>query len=291
MSAQTPLQTGHVAVTLPPRAVRTARPSAAAIELGVISALCKRDLLRLVRERSRWLGVVLQPLLFWAILGAGLGHIDSGTTATATGGAAQTDYLAFSFPGILVMVVLFTTIFSTMSVIEDRQQGFLQQVLTGPGSRASMVFGKTLGVTTVSLVQAALCLLAAPLAGYALGSIAWLPLISALCLGAFMLTGLGFALAWVVGSTHGYHAIMAVVLLPLWLISGALFPARDGWLGWLMAADPMSYMVDAVRHALAGGVALGTGSGPIVSMSVLALLAVGALALATASTRVRGGRP
>lgn len=284
MSLPTPLNAGSLALALAAARPAATRPGAAAVEWGVVSALWRRDLLRLVRERSRWLGVVLQPLLFWAILGAGMGGFAGG----APGG---TDYLAFSFPGILVMVVLFTTIFATMSVIEDRQQGFLQQVLTGPGSRSAMVLGKTLGVTSVALVQAALCMLAAPLAGYALGTIAWLPLLGALCLGSFMLTGLGFALAWVVGSTHGYHAIMAVVLLPLWLVSGALFPPRDGWIGWVMAADPMSYMVDAVRHAMSGGAAASTGSGPVASFVVLAALAAGAMALAVLATRARGGRP
>jgi ABC-2 type transport system permease protein len=129
-------------------------------ELSVISTLWRRDMLHLLRERSRWLGVVLQPLLFWLLLGSGL----SGSFRAPQHGGAS--YLVYFFPGTLVMVLLFTTIFATISVIEDRQSGFLQGVLVAPGSRAATVLGKTAGVTSLALVQAALLLLLAPLAGY-----------------------------------------------------------------------------------------------------------------------------
>ncbi|MGM0577302.1 MAG: ABC transporter permease [Myxococcota bacterium] len=263
-----------------------ARPSAAAVEWGVISALWRRDMLRLLRERSRWIGVVLQPLIFWALLGAGMSGV------FRIPGLDGVDYLTWSYPGILVMVVLFTTVFATMAVIEDRQHGFLQQILVGPASRAALVAGKTAGVTTVALVQALLCLLAAPLAGYALSDVAWLPLLAALVTGCVGLVGLGFSLAWVVGSTHGYHAIMAVLLLPLWMVSGAMFPPQGGWMDAVMAANPMTWMVDGVRHALHGGVAPASVAGP--GTALLALLgfavAAGGLAVLVSGRHGRSGR-
>ena len=124
------------------------------IELGLIRALWQRDLIRLMRERSRWLGVVLQPLLFWVLIGSGMGQ----TFAIA---GSEVDYLAFFFPGILVMIMLFTTIFASMAIIEDRQQGFLQQVIVAPGSRLALVLGKIAGVTTVACVQIVLCMVVA----------------------------------------------------------------------------------------------------------------------------------
>ena len=156
------------------------------------------------------------------------------------------------------MVILFTTVFATMAVIEDRTQGFLQQMAVAPASRASMVLGKVAGVTTVAMVQAALCLAIAPLAGFSLGAIAWPELIVALILGSMGLTSLSFCLAWLVTSTHAYHALMSVFLLPLWMVSGAMFPAPEsGVVRVIMDLNPMTYCVETLRHALHGGPAGG----------------------------------
>jgi ABC-type multidrug transport system permease subunit len=151
------------------------------------------------------------------------------------------------------MVVLFTAIFTTMSVIEDRHSGFLQAVLVAPGSRVSVVLGKCLGSAAVALSQGALFLLLAPLAGFALGDILWLPLLSGLVLTCLALCTLGFTVAWSLDSTAGYHVVMSLLLLPLWILSGAMFPGRPGtWLGAIVRANPMSYAVSAVRRGLYG---------------------------------------
>jgi ABC-2 type transport system permease protein len=245
----------------------------------VILALWQRDMMRLMRERTRWLGVILQPLLFWAVLGLGMGDV------FAVKNAQGLDYLEFFFPGTLVMIVLFTTVFATMAVIEDRQQGFLQQVLVGPGSRAAMVAGKTLGVTTIAMIQALLCLLVAPLAGFDLLAFAWPSVILSLMLTSVGLTGLSFAMAWVLGSTHAYHSMMAVLLLPLWMISGAMFPPPGGGMDVVMALNPMTYMVDTLRHGLYGGVAPVSLTGPTLSLTIQASFAVLAFCLAVATSR------
>lgn len=246
-------------------------------EAGTIAALWRRDLLRLVRERSRWIGVVLQPLLFWVVIGSGMDRV------FALPGAEGTSYRAWFFPGILVMIVLFTTIFATMSVIEDRQSGFLQQVLVAPGSRLSLVLGKVAGVTTMALIQAALFLPVAPLAGFPLGAVAWPTLLAAVLLTCVGLTAVNLAMAWVLSSTQGYHAIMSVVLIPLWILSGAMFPADDGWIGAIMAANPLAWSVGAVRAALAG-------AGAATGLLMLAGFAVVALALAARTCSRPGGR-
>ncbi|MDP6947165.1 MAG: ABC transporter permease [Myxococcota bacterium] len=254
-------------------------PSRMAIETGVIGALWRRDMIRLFRERTRWLGVILQPMMFWVLLGVGMGD------TFRLEGAADVDYLTFFFPGIIVMIVLFTTVFATMAVIEDRQQGFLQQLLVGPSSRGAMVAGKTAGVTTVALLQGALCLVAAPLAGFDLLGIDWFGLALSMTLGCIGLTGMSFAIAWKLGSTHAYHAIMAVVLIPLWMVSGAMFPPRGGWMDALMWADPMTWMVDGVRHALHGGEAPVALMSPAMSWGMLTLFAV--VAFVAAATMAR----
>jgi ABC-2 type transport system permease protein len=276
-----------------PEPSRLAEPSAASLsqlqaDLALIGVLWKRDMMHLLRERSRWLGVVVQPLLFWGLIGSGMAG------AFALEGANGLSYLEYFFPGVLAMVVLFTAVFATMSVIEDRQQGFLQQVMVVPGSRVALVLGKTAGVTTMALIQAGLCLLAAPLAGLSLAEVAWPALLASLLLGCIALTAINFALAWLVDSSAGYHGILSVVLLPLWIVSGAMFPAASGlaWLGPVMRVNPMTYLVDGTRHALYGGQAPISHASLGVSLSVLAgcALVFVALAVAVVHRRSEGGR-
>lgn len=217
--------------------------------LSVIAALTGRDLRRFFRQPSRVVGSLAQPLILWAVLGAGLG--DSFQIA----GARGISYLAYFYPGTIVLTMLFTAIFSTMSVIDDRHHGFLQAVLVAPVSRLALVLGKTAGGVTIALLQAAALVALAPLAGFPLGAID-LPLVfAALALTAIGFTALGFAAAWWIDSTQGYHGVMSVALIPLWMLSGAMFPAGGSRAAVraLMAANPMTYAVSAVRRGLSGG--------------------------------------
>ena len=244
-------------------------------ELGLVIGLARRDMMRLRKDTARWLGLVLQPLLLWALLGSGLAEV------FAVPGSPGVDYHRYFFPGLVVMIGLFTAIFATMAVIEDRDHGFLQQVLVAPGSRTSMVLGKVLGVLFIALVQFVLVVPAATIAGYDLGAIAWGPLLLGYVLGVVALTGFAFSLAWVSRTASGYHAIMGVLLIPLWLVSGAVFPLPGhGFLSVIAYADPMTYMVDAMRHGFEGGTAALTFTSPVVSFLALAGLAVFAVGLA-----------
>lgn len=256
----------------------TASPGWLAFELSMIHALWRRDVLRLVRERTRWIGLVLQPLMFWVIIGTGL------SDSLVVPGQASSGALRFFYPGILAMVVLFTSIFSTMSIIEDRASGFLQAVLVAPGSRMAMVLGKTLGVTTIVLAQAALFLLAAPWAGYPWGGIHWPALLAVLVISNVALSAINFVFAWVINSTGGYHALMAVVLMPLWMVSGAMFPSPGGWMGWVVVVNPMSYQVAGLAGALGG-----QGAFPLDrSLAILVVEMVVFLFAAMIATRRRG---
>lgn len=230
--------------------VANAPASWLAQEWGVIHALWKRDLLRLMRERSRWIGVVAQPLMFWLMIGAGMAD------SFRMPGAEEVGYLQYFYPGILSMIVLFTAIFATISVVEDRLAGFLQGVMTAPGSRTAMVLGKVAGVVTMALVQSALFLALAPLAGYPLTQIHWPLLLAAIVVSCSGLTALGFMMAWILPSTAAYHAVMSVVLFPLWILSGAMFPPPSNWMGGLMQFNPMTHMVVGVQSALHGRPAL-----------------------------------
>jgi daunorubicin resistance ABC transporter membrane protein len=226
---------------------------------SIIAALVGRDLRRFFRQPSRVVGSFAQPLILWLVLGAGFGgsfqpgaHV--GVDAGAGGGVG---YLQYFYPGVVVLTMLFTAIFSTISVIEDRHHGFLQAVLAAPASRTALVLGKTLGGVAIALLQAAVLILLAPLAGFSLAAIDWPLLLGALVLASVGFTALGFAMAWWIDSTQGYHAVMMVALIPLWMLSGAMFPTptRGGSrvMAALMAADPMTYVMSAARRGFHGG--------------------------------------
>jgi len=237
-----------------------------------------RDIVRFHRQRGRLAAALGTPLVFWALLGSGFGRSFTADPRLRGG------YLEYFFPGTIALIVLFTAIFSAMSVIDDRQEGFLQGVLASPAPRASIVLGKVLGGATIATGQAGLFLLLAPLVGVPL---TWgrVPLaVLAIALLAIGITALGFVIAWRFDSTQGFHAVVNLLLMPLWILSGALFPAAGaaGWLRALMAVNPMSYGVSALQWAVLGHSA---GPGLGISLAVtagfgLALLVAGAMTLA-----------
>ena len=217
--------------------------------------LTVRELLRFVRQRTRVVGAVGQPLILWVLFGAGL----RSSFQAPDWAPAGMSYQEFFLPGIAVLILLFTAIFSTISVIEDRREGFLQGVLVAPVPRLAIVLGKLVGGTLLAVAQAGLFLALGPLlmwvglappmafglsAGAVLAGFGWLVLL------AFTLTALGYCIAWPMDSTQGFHAIMSVFLMPLWLLSGAFFPAGPGWLGAVIRANPLMYGVAGLRRSL-----------------------------------------
>ena len=218
-------------------------------------ALAWRELVRFFRQRTRVVGAVGQPVIFWVLFGAGL---RTSFQAPEWAPAGMT-YQEYFLPGIAVLIVLFTAIFSTISVIEDRREGFLQGVLVAPVPRISIVLGKLLGGTALAVMQAGLFLAIGPLlslVGLAPAmDLAVTPAIVAKTAGfvvllAFTLTALGYCIAWPMDSTQGFHAIMSVFLMPMWLLSGAFFPAGPGWLGWVIRLNPLTYGVAGLRRSL-----------------------------------------
>ncbi len=150
------------------------------------------------------------------------------------------------------MILLFTAIFSTISVIEDRREGFLQGVLVAPVSRMAVVLGKILGGTLLATGQGFVFLLLAPTVGIHLTFVTVGFSLLTMFVVSFALTGLGLVIAWRMTSTQGFHAIMNLFLIPLWFLSGALFPANGAWAGlrWIMRLNPLSYGLDAMRQSM-----------------------------------------
>lgn len=249
-----------------------------------VMTLWQREIVRFVRQRSRLGSALSTPLVFWLLLGGGFS-----ASFRPPGSPAGTGYLEYLYPGMIILVILFTAIFATISVIEDRKVGFLQGVLVAPVSRASIVLGQALGGTTLALFQGVLFLLLAPLAGVHLTVTSVLAGIVVMVLVSFALTSLGLIIAWRMQSIQGFHAIMNLILMPIWFLSGAFFPASGlpSWLGWLMWLNPLTYGMAALRSSLYMGNPATVGSLPHLapSLVVTAAFAIGTFVVASSTAQ------
>ncbi len=209
-------------------------------------SLGRREWVRFIRQRNRVFGAIGQPVVFWLLFGAGLGP----TFRLPGDPQGAISYREYFFPGTLALILLFTAIFTTISIIEDRREGFLQGVLVSPAPAWSVALGKIGGGTVIATVQALVFLVLGLTIGLELGVARLVATALLLLLIGWGLAGLGFVLAWRMNSTQGFHAVMSVLLLPMWLLSGAFFPAQQGWLRAIAAANPMSYGVAGLRRLL-----------------------------------------
>ena len=249
---------------------------------AAVLALWGRELRTFLRDRVRVAGALAQPVLFWLLLGFGFGP-----SFRAPGGAAAgVGYGTYLLPGMLALVVVFTAIFTTLYVVEERQQGFLQAVLVAPVPRAAIALGVALGGASLALLQALPFGLALPVLGVRVGmGGVGLALVHLALLG-LAFTALGFVLAWRVGTTRAYHGLMNALLLPLWLLSGAVFPVEGltPALGWLVRLNPVTYAVEGLRGALLGASWAPAG----LALAVSAAFCAAMLALAAAAARRSG---
>ncbi len=218
-------------------------------ELRAIYAIWLRDVVRFKSERARIVSAFAQPLIYLAVMGTGLGAMLR--VAAAPPGFS---YLTFMYPGILGMTVLFTALFSAISVIWDREFGFLREILVAPISRASIVLGKVLGGATVATFQGMVLLLLAPIVGVPLGATQIVELSLVMFLAASALTSLGLAIASRMSSMEGFQVVMNFLVIPMWLLSGAFFPllGLPAWMVVLTRIDPLTYAVDALRGIVYG---------------------------------------
>lgn len=212
-----------------------------------IYTLWLRDVTRFLRDKPRIISSAAQPLLWLFVLGLGL------STAFVRGGSPQ--YLRFIYPGIISMSVLFTSIFSAISIIWDREFGFLKEVLVAPIPRWSVAIGRALGGSTVAVLQGAIILLFAPVVKVSFSIPQLIFAFIVMFMIAFSMTSFGILVAARMQTHEGFQVIMNFLLLPMFFLSGAMFPTNKGlpvWMTVLVHIDPLSYGVDALREILVG---------------------------------------
>lgn len=216
--------------------------------MNAIYILWLRELKRYTRSRAMIVASLGQPLLYLLVLGFGLGPVFQR--------AGEGNYIQFVAPGVIGMSVLFTSVFSGIGLMWDRQFGFLKETLVAPVPRVTVMIGKTLGGATVATIQGLIVLILCLLAGFR--PVSWLSLpvaILFMILTAVVFAGLGMAIGSRLQDIQGMQLIMNFVVLPIYFLSGALFPLKGlpTVLSFITRIDPLSYGIDALRNLLIGG--------------------------------------
>jgi ABC-2 type transport system permease protein len=211
-----------------------------------------RDLVRYWRDRWRLVASLAQPLLFLLVFGSGLSSALGGAFGRGTG----LSYIQFMYPGIIGMAILFTAIFGAMSIVWDREFGFLKEVLVAPIDRWAVAIGKALGGTTQAMIQGLILLVLAPLVGVKLNLLTIVELVPLAAVLAFGLASFGVAIASMMKSLQGFQVVMNFLMMPMFFLSGALFPltaSLPGWMTWLTRLDPAAYGIDPIRRVVLEG--------------------------------------
>ncbi len=227
----------------------------------VVYAIWYREMVRFMRDRGQWLGLVIQPLLYLLLVGEGISN------SMTFRGASNLSYLTFMYPGIVGMSVLFTSVFSGVGIIWDREFGFLKEVLVAPVARWAVAAGKSLAIATIVVIQAAVLLILAPLAHVPLTLGSALGILGVCAVLGFALGSLGIAIGSRMQSMQGFQFVMNMLVMPLFFLSGALYPLRGlpTWLNALAKIDPLTYGIDALRNVVYAG---GQGARLLVQYSI-----------------------
>jgi len=216
--------------------------------LRAVWVIAYRDLLRFVQDRPRLIGSFAMPLLFLIIFGAGFNRVIG---ALAPG----VDFVQFMYPGIVAMTVLMSSLMSGLSIVWDREFGFLREVLVAPLSRTGIVLGKAAGNAVIAIGQGIVMLALAPIIGVQLDFMLVLKLIPLLFIVSVSLSGLGILMASRMRSQQGFQMLMQVIITPLIFLSGVFFPINNVpvWLEVISKFNPLTYGVDAIRQVFLSG--------------------------------------
>lgn len=217
------------------------------IEVNAIYVLVARELKKFVREKSRLISTLARPLIWLFLVGGGMSRLVSPGMGIS--------YIQFIFPGILGMTILFSAIFSSISIIWDKEFGLMKEILVAPVSRLSIVLGKALSGTIVSLIQAAIILALFPVIGIKLGILAVEEIIMICTLLSFCIASLGIVIATFYESFESFSVIMNFIVMPMFFLSGAMYPVKmlPQILKLVTRLNPFTYGIDALKHAIFRG--------------------------------------
>ncbi len=215
-----------------------------------VKVVWKRELLRFRRNKPRIVTSLAQPILFLFVLGTGLSHLIPGGSGF--------DFRTFMFPGVISMTILFTAIFSAVSIVWDREFGFLREMLVAPSRRWAIMVGKAAGGSTVATMQGVIILALAGVVHVPYSPVLMLTLLGEMALAAFMLTSLGLMLASRIKQVESFQVVMQLFVLPMFFLAGAIFPLTGLplWLAALTKIDPLAYVITPMRTAVFSHVAI-----------------------------------
>jgi len=221
-------------IAVPPRTFRN--------ELRAIKIVWHRDMIRFLRDKPRIITALLQPMLYLFVLGSGLG--------SAVPRASGVDLRMFMFPGVMAMAVLFTCFFSAGSMVWDREFGFMREMLVAPVNRSAILVGKCFGGATVGTFQGLVMFAVAGLVGVPYSPALMIGVFAQLVLLSFAITALAVMISARIRSMQAFMALVQMLMMPLFFLSGALFPLTGlpGWLTVLTRLDPLNYAVDPIRR-------------------------------------------
>ncbi|SDL81279.1 ABC transporter permease [Sediminibacillus halophilus] len=222
--------------------------------MEAIYAIWQRDVLKFFRDRARLIGSFAMPFMFLILFGSGM----SGAIGSMVGGEAAAgplrdfDFVEFMFPGIIGMTVFNTAIFSALSVVQDREFGYLREILVSPMSRTSIAIGKVLGGSTVALFQGLMMLVFVPFIGVSITIPIILQLIPVMFLVAFAISSIGLLIATSLKTSQGFQMVIQVLIFPMLFLSGALFPLNGmpAWMDFLVKINPLTYSVDMFKKII-----------------------------------------
>jgi ABC-2 type transport system permease protein len=251
------------------------------IQVRPIYVICMREFIKFFREKSRLLGTLARPVLWLFVVGNGMSSLIRPQTGFS--------YLQFIFPGMIGMTILFSSIFSSISIVWDREFGFMKEMLVAPISRLSIVVGKAVSGTFISVAQAVIILVLVPFLGIRLSAVQFFEVLAVAVLVSFCITSLGILIAARLTSFDGFNIIMNFLVMPMLFLSGAMYPvtAMPVVLRELTLFNPLTYGVDAFKHVL-----LRDGTPPLgpefpLSLDLAVVVAVSAVMLTLAALSFR----
>ncbi|SES66984.1 ABC-2 type transport system permease protein [Salinibacillus kushneri] len=219
---------------------------------GII-AIWQRDLLKFFRDKARLFGSFTMPILFLLIFGGGMsGSMETMMAGSMPEGAGEFNYVEFVFPGIVAMTLLMTSIFSAMSVIEDKDFGYMKEIMVSPISRVSIAVGKMLGSATIATIQGIMLFLLIPLLGLSYDIMALIQVIPFMFLLGCALSSLGLLFSSLINSTQGFQLTVQILVMPMIFLSGALFPVSNmpAWMDFIVKINPVTYGVDVMKKVM-----------------------------------------